>query len=364
MRISPNLIVSLLVPLLGPAIGPPRRHPNRTDTTWSSTAACRAASRPRSPRAPGRGEVLLIEPTRHVGGLSTSGINTAETEHMLKWTIGGFALEFYERLGKHYGTGKPEYLLRVGRRGEGLPRHAPRGGRRRCGYGAGVDGVEKDGAADHWRSPSPTARRLVGEGLRRRQLRGRPHGPRRRELHVGPRGRRRSSARRPPASASTRRRARPAPWTRSGALLPGISAWAKDLKEGDAHRGVMNYNFRLTFAKDPATPGRRSPRRSTTTRDATRLLENWLREQAAPQREGREARRHPRLLPASQRQVRGEQQAGRRSSRSATSAASSTGPMPTTRGATRSSPITRTTPSACSTSSPPTRACPRTSATR
>src|SRR5260221_8265157 len=55
--------------------------------------------------------VLLIEPTRHIGGLSTSGINTAETEHMLKWTIGGIAQEFYERLGKHYGTGKAEYYF-------------------------------------------------------------------------------------------------------------------------------------------------------------------------------------------------------------------------------------------------------------
>jgi NADPH-dependent 2,4-dienoyl-CoA reductase/sulfur reductase-like enzyme len=33
-------------------------------------------------------KVVLIEPTKHVGGLSTSGINTAESEHMLKWTIG------------------------------------------------------------------------------------------------------------------------------------------------------------------------------------------------------------------------------------------------------------------------------------
>ena len=54
--------------------------------------------------------VLLIEPTNHVGGLSTSGINTAESEHMLKWTIGGFADEFYRRMGKHYqkaGVGQP-----------------------------------------------------------------------------------------------------------------------------------------------------------------------------------------------------------------------------------------------------------------
>ena len=47
-------------------------------------------------------KVVLIEPTKHVGGLSTSGINTAESEHMLKWTIGGFADDFYRGMGKHY----------------------------------------------------------------------------------------------------------------------------------------------------------------------------------------------------------------------------------------------------------------------
>jgi len=57
----------------------------------------------------GGAKVILVEPTRHVGGLSTSGLNTAETEHMLKWTIGGFADEFYHQLGKHYGREKPAY---------------------------------------------------------------------------------------------------------------------------------------------------------------------------------------------------------------------------------------------------------------
>src|SRR5437762_3953931 len=55
--------------------------------------------------------VTLIEPTKHVGGLNTSGLNTAETEHMLKWTIGGIALEFYERLGKLRGTDKPAFYF-------------------------------------------------------------------------------------------------------------------------------------------------------------------------------------------------------------------------------------------------------------
>ncbi len=57
---------------------------------------------------------MLIEPTKHLGGLSTSGINTAETEHLLKWTVGGIALEFYQRLGKHYGSGMPEFYFESG----------------------------------------------------------------------------------------------------------------------------------------------------------------------------------------------------------------------------------------------------------
>ncbi len=56
-------------------------------------------------------KVLLINPQQHVGGLSTSGLNTAETEHMLKWTFGGIALEFYQRLGKHYGTDHAEFFF-------------------------------------------------------------------------------------------------------------------------------------------------------------------------------------------------------------------------------------------------------------
>src|SRR5438094_832508 len=59
-------------------------------------------------------KVLLIEPTKHVGGLNTSGLNTAETEHMLKWTFGGIALEFYQRLGMHYGMKGPAFYFESG----------------------------------------------------------------------------------------------------------------------------------------------------------------------------------------------------------------------------------------------------------
>ena len=46
--------------------------------------------------------VVLIEQTKHVGGLSTSGIGTSESEHMIEETYSGLALEFYQRLGKYY----------------------------------------------------------------------------------------------------------------------------------------------------------------------------------------------------------------------------------------------------------------------
>jgi hypothetical protein len=65
-----------------------------------------------------------------------------------------------------------------------------------------------------------------------------------------------------------------------GNLLPGISVWVKELKEGDAHPGTMNYNFRLCFTKDLASqvpiP---APRNYESGRFA--LLENWLRGKTA-----------------------------------------------------------------------------------
>jgi hypothetical protein len=53
--------------------------------------------------------VLLLERTRHVGGLSVSGLNTAEREHMLQVSFGGIMLEFYQRIGAKYGKEYPLY---------------------------------------------------------------------------------------------------------------------------------------------------------------------------------------------------------------------------------------------------------------
>jgi hypothetical protein len=55
--------------------------------------------------------VVLIEQTKHVGGLNTSGIGTAETEHMIEETISGLPLEFYTLMGKSYGLNKPAFYF-------------------------------------------------------------------------------------------------------------------------------------------------------------------------------------------------------------------------------------------------------------
>lgn len=47
-------------------------------------------------------KVLLIEPMPIVGGMSTSGLNTAESEHMIDNTITGRARDFYKKLAELY----------------------------------------------------------------------------------------------------------------------------------------------------------------------------------------------------------------------------------------------------------------------
>jgi len=45
--------------------------------------------------------VALLEPGAHLGGMVTGGLSA--TDHGEKEVVGGYALEFYERLGRHYG---------------------------------------------------------------------------------------------------------------------------------------------------------------------------------------------------------------------------------------------------------------------
>ena len=49
-------------------------------------------------------QVLLLEPGRHVGGMATGGLS--RTDFGKKQVIGGYALEFYWRVGMKYGMGR------------------------------------------------------------------------------------------------------------------------------------------------------------------------------------------------------------------------------------------------------------------
>lgn len=222
-------------------------------------------------------KVVLIEPTRHIGGLSTSGINTAESEHMLSWTIGGIALEFYRRLGDHYSTGKPEFYFE-----SSVAEKVYLAMLREAGvttqFGARIEKVDTSSVRISSITLSDgsviVASVFIDAGYEG-DLMARSRVPwtygreARTEFNEDAAGVR---FERNPIQAAT--------VDGKGNLLPGISAWARDLKEGDAHRGVMNYNFRPTFAKDPAL---RVPIPKPESYDPARfaLLENWLRAMSA-----------------------------------------------------------------------------------
>lgn len=220
-------------------------------------------------------KVVLIEPTKHVGGLSTSGINTAESEHMLKWTIGGFADEFYRRLGAHYQTGGPEYFFESSI-AEKIYLEMLREAGVEVRFGASVDKVAKEGAriteivltdGSKLQAKVFIDAGYEGDLMARAGVKytvGREAKAEFGEEAAGVR------------FDKTARQARTV--DERGELLPGISAWAKDLHEGDAHRAPMNYNFRLTVAKDPKLqvpiP---APKHYDEKRYA--LLANWFRDQ-------------------------------------------------------------------------------------
>ncbi|MGK7397405.1 MAG: FAD-dependent oxidoreductase [Candidatus Cyclobacteriaceae bacterium M3_2C_046] len=53
--------------------------------------------------------VILIEPTNHVGGLNTSGLVTAEANHLIDKAITGLAREFYIRMGQNFTESYYDY---------------------------------------------------------------------------------------------------------------------------------------------------------------------------------------------------------------------------------------------------------------
>ena len=192
--------------------------------------------------------VLLLEPTGHIGGLTTSGVVTAESNHMLLWTFSGLAREFYDRIGAAYGEEGPVYFFesslaerifnemlaesgvdvlfhstvdRVQKKGAQIERIQLTDGSSVSGSAfidATYEGdlMARSGVSYTWGRES---RQQYGESLA---------GIRIDSAHV--------------YRADTRDVA--------GNLLPGISGSADELTPGAADHKVMSYNFRLCFTQE------------------------------------------------------------------------------------------------------------------
>lgn len=196
--------------------------------------------------------VLLLEPTNHIGGMSTNGLNTAETEHMLEGGLGGFAMRFYRRLGEVYGMDGPEFHfesgvaervfwefletagveVRTGQRLERVDKTGPNllsvgvGGpsgdlefRGRVFIDASYEGDLMALAGVSWTIGRESAEEF-GEEAAGARFDGAIH------------------------EAPTRDSA--------GRLLPGISCTRDQVVEGAGDREVMCYNLRPILTKDPA----------------------------------------------------------------------------------------------------------------
>lgn len=259
--------------------GPPSAAPSTADvvvyggTPAGITAAVAAARRGAS--------VLLVEPKQHVGGLTTSGLCNDEVHHMHAWTIGGLALEFYQRLARKYDRGDvratwasrrmntwessvaeevfeamladAEVPVLFGRRVVKVAKDGPRITRITFDDGSAAAGKV---FVDCTYEGDLMARAGVGYTFGREGV----------EQYDEPLAGVRLTDRR--VASRTRDAA--------GELLPGISATIDELVPGAADKKVQNYNFRLTLAKDRAKkvpfpkPQRYDPKRYA-------LLANYLR---------------------------------------------------------------------------------------
>jgi hypothetical protein len=221
--------------------------------------------------------VLLIEPTKHVGGLSTSGINTAETEHMLKWTIGGIALEFYKLMGEKYQTHQPEFYFESSV-AEKCYLEMLEAAKITIKYDYYLTKVQThSGHIDQIQlnDDSTYEAKVFIDASYEGDLAHQAGVP----MVFGRESK--SDYNEEAAGIRFDKKIREAVTVdEKGNLLPGISAWAKDLKEGDSHPLTMNYNFRLTFAKDPALRVE-IPTPKHYDRGRYALLDDWLQKQTA-----------------------------------------------------------------------------------
>jgi hypothetical protein len=196
--------------------------------------------------------VLLLEPTGHIGGMNTNGLNTAETEHMLDSSLGGFALRFYQRMGEVYGLDGPEFhfessvaekvfeeflqaasvevrlntrlsgVVKDGSKIQAVCVSGPHGDCEISGHvfiDASYEGDLLACSGVSWTIGRESTEEF-GEDAAGARFDGSSH------------------------TAPTR--------DRSGRLLPGISCTMDDVREGAGDSEVMCYNLRPTLARDQA----------------------------------------------------------------------------------------------------------------
>lgn len=216
--------------------------------------------------------VVLIEQTRHVGGLNTSGIGTAESEHLIEETISGLPLEFYQRLGRHYGKSGPSFYFES-HVAEKTFNDLLGEAKVTVLYEAFVKSAKKRGTAiqsidlTNGTTVSGTAfidASYEGDLMARAGV-SHTHGRESRDQYGE-------------SLAGIRFIDTPidaAPYDDSGNLLPGFVE-RSTLTEGGADQRVMNYNFRLTLSTNPdrrpfPQPDRYEPGRYVL---LTRLLKN------------------------------------------------------------------------------------------
>jgi hypothetical protein len=225
--------------------------------------------------------VLLVEPTAHVGGLLTSGLNTTEDEHMLAWTTGGFARELYGRLSEHYRLQRTLISSFESSVAEQVALDMLREAKVRVHFGAAVDTARKDGTriTDITLTDGTTLSAKVfvdasyeGDLMARAAVTSVVGRESRAEFGEDAAGIRFDRSARQARTVDD-----------SGTLLPGISGWTKELKEGDAHPAPMSYNFRLIVAKDPKLQAPIPPPRHYD-RKRYAILADWiLHEASGPQ---------------------------------------------------------------------------------
>lgn len=192
-------------------------------------------------------KVLLIEQTKHVGGLNTSGIGTAESEHMIEETISGLPLEFYSRMSKYYGKNKTEFYFES-HVAEKVFLDMLNESNVKVIYEAFVNKVIKNGAAIH--SIMLTNKQTINgkvfidatyEGdLMARSGVSYTFGRESKEFYGE-------------SLAGIRLIDKPieaSPYDDSGKLLPGFVE-RNTLVEGNGDKRVMNYNFRVMMSSNP-----------------------------------------------------------------------------------------------------------------